>query len=270
MDRPSWLADLFELTVVVDDGDPESLAYRESVVYERGEIVGRDRGQYRMEYLRVPPNVRLAAPPEVIEAAEVVATSAGTLLTVPVPPVLEGDPRAVTAVVPRVVFPEAGAGGVPTQVTFPTHLITSELDPEVVSTGIADPPTPHGFTPATCTAGRTEWNRDADGAYPAHLPHGLFRRWSDTLRDEGPVRVFRSHEEINQPARSRESFELRSDGVFVDFVLAPNDTVVPVAGRWKTTGPFTLEVGEFEDDAARPRTLELASYVGNELKIYAA
>lgn len=270
MDAPQWLANLFQLTVVVDDGDPDSLAFRETVLYELGDGAGRDRGQYRMEYLRVPANVRVLPPPEVIGPAHAIVTMAGTLVTMPIPPPLEGEDRAVTGLLPRVVFPEVGAGGVPTHVTFETRLISSAWDPQLVSTGIADPETPLAFSPARCTASRTEWNRDADGSYPAELPHDIFRRWTDTRQDEGDVRVFRPHGEVTEPARFRESFEIRADGAFIDFVLGPNDAVVPLAGRWRATGPFTMEVGSFQDGSGQARTLELASYQGTVLKIRAA
>ena len=232
MDAPQWLANLFQLTVVVDDGDPESLAFREAVLYELGDGAGRGRGQYRMEYLRVPANVRVLPPPEVIAPAHAIVTMAG--------------------------------------VTFETRLISSAWDPQLVSTGIADPETPLVFNPATCTASRTEWNRDADGSYPAELPSDIFRRRTDTRQDEGDIRVFRPHGEVTEPARFRESFEIRADGAFIDFVLGPNDAVVPLAGRWRTTGPFTLEVGSFENGSGQARTLELASYQGTVLKIRAA
>lgn len=267
MNGPERNANLFLLTAVVDDGNPKSLAFRETVVYEFGDAAGSHRGQYRMEYLRVPANVRLMAPPEVIAAAEAISTRAGTVITMPVPPPLEGEDHAVSVLIPRVVFPEVGAGGVPTQVTFETRLISSPLDPEFVSTGIADPATPYGFTTSRCTASRTEWNLEPDGSYAAELPHGIFRRWSDTNQDEGGLRVFRPPEDITEPARFRESFEIRSDGVFVDYPIAPNDAVVPVSGRWRTIGPFTMDVGHFEDDAAPARTLELALYEGRVLKI---
>ncbi len=264
---PRWLANLFRLLHVVDDGSPDSVAYRESVLYELGDTVGSERARYRVEYLRVPPDVRLAAPPDVIAPAAAVNTVAGTLVSVAVSPFLDGEDRLVTALLPRVEFPEMGAGGVPTQVTFDTHLVFSPDDPHVVASGIADPAGPHGFAPTRCTAGRTEWDRDADGSYPADFPGGLFRRWSDILQDEAGLRVFHPTEKVTTPARFRESFEIRADGVFIDFVLAPDDAVVPVAGQWRTTGPFTLDVGNFEDAGAAPRTLEVAYFETDVLKI---
>ena len=269
MGAPRRLADLFQLTRVVDDGKPDSVASRESVVFQLDDTGARHRARYRLEYLRVPPDVRLAPPPDLIAPAQSVRTSAGALTTIAVP-TFGGEDQAVSALLPRVEFPEVGAGGVPSQVTFDTHLVYSELDPHLVATGVAHHAEPHGFGPARCTAGRTEWSRGPDGSYPAELPHGMFRKWSDTHQDQDGQRVFHPAEEVTAPARFRESFELRPDGVFVDFVLAPNDAVIPVSGRWRTTGPFKLEVGDFADTAATPRTVELSYYESDVLKIRSA
>lgn len=120
---------------------------------------------------------------------------------------------------------------------------------------------------ANCTAGRLERSRNPDGSYPGELPHGIFRKWSDTQQDERGLRVFRPAEEVTALARFRESFDIRPDGLFFDFVPAPNDAVVAVSGRWRTTGPFTLDVADFDDTAATARTLELAYFDGEVLKI---
>lgn len=66
------------------------------------------------------------------------------------------------------------------------------------------------------------------------------------------MRVYRPKGHRFPPARGRDGFEVKADGVFVAHEIAPTDGTEKIAGRWEWRGPDLLLV-TFKD--AKPRAV---------------
>jgi hypothetical protein len=80
-------------------------------------------------------------------------------------------------------------------------------------------------------------------AQPKPLPDALFKRWVHSQEEDTPtVKVFRPRGYDFPPARGRQGFEVRKNGEFVQYDIAPADGSRAIPGRWKNIGKSTIEV----------------------------
>ena len=75
------------------------------------------------------------------------------------------------------------------------------------------------------------------------LPDPLFKRWVHSFEeDKNGVKVYRPAGYEFPPARGREGFEIRKNGDFIQYDIAPGDGSRPVAGRWKRSAAGAIRV----------------------------
>ena len=71
------------------------------------------------------------------------------------------------------------------------------------------------------------------------LPQTLFQRWTESHEENaGDVRVYHPDSYAFPPARGRRGIELREDGTFIHYGIAPEDGTMSVNGEWKVLSGF--------------------------------
>ncbi len=71
----------------------------------------------------------------------------------------------------------------------------------------------------------------------------LFQHWIHSFEDDtDSYKAYRPAAYAFPPARGREGFELKKDGNFTFYAIAPTDGSQAIAGTWKLTGKRTLSI----------------------------
>jgi hypothetical protein len=99
------------------------------------------------------------------------------------------------------------------------------------------------------------------------LPPALFKRWIHSREeDTGDVSVYRSSNYPFPPVRGRTGFEIRANGDFIAYDIAPTDGWLSVLGHWETREMNEIRVS-FDDRRRTPLTLHIVSCDQEMLKI---
>ncbi len=102
---------------------------------------------------------------------------------------------------------------------------------------------------------------------PAKLPAGVFRHWVHSYEeDAGGVQVYRPAGYKFPPSRGRAGFEIKRDGSFVDYPIAPADGNEKVPGTWRLDESGRVVV-TFRDRRREPRVFRVVECDGKVLKI---
>ena len=97
-------------------------------------------------------------------------------------------------------------------------------------------------------------------------PRELFRHWIHSREeDAGGVTVYRPSIWDFPPARGRRGFEVKPDGGFVRYDIAPADGVRAVVGLWTIAGPGRVAVSF--DDPRENYTLEILACDATVLRV---
>jgi hypothetical protein len=84
------------------------------------------------------------------------------------------------------------------------------------------------------------------------LPSCLFARWVNSHEeDEADLKVYRPYGTKFPPARGRTGFEIRPNGEFVQYGIAPTDGSRQVMGHWEIVDANTFQV-TFGDPQRQP------------------
>lgn len=95
---------------------------------------------------------------------------------------------------------------------------------------------------------------------------GLFKHWIHSREeDTESVKVYRPSNYDFPPSRGREGFDLKENGEFVQYGIAPTDRPQTVKGQWKAEGA-KIEA-HFEDQKSKPQTLSILSCDEDILRI---
>lgn len=69
------------------------------------------------------------------------------------------------------------------------------------------------------------------------IPEGLYGAWVHSHEeDTAEARVFRPHGYDFPPSRGREGFEVKANGQFIHYAIAPTDGTVSREGTWVMEG----------------------------------
>jgi hypothetical protein len=99
------------------------------------------------------------------------------------------------------------------------------------------------------------------------LPKALFTDWRHSHEEDSPdVKVFRPSSYKFPRSRGRVGFEIKKNGEFVQYEIAPTDGLAKRTGRWKAEGKDTITVA-FDGADAKPLTIKIASLQDQVLKI---
>ena len=99
------------------------------------------------------------------------------------------------------------------------------------------------------------------------LPGALFRMWFHSREeDAGGTMVYRPAEYEFPPARGRRGLEIKANGSFVLYEIAPTDGGLPVPGRWEALGADVIRM-RFDDRQRAPFVLHIVSCTKHMLKV---
>jgi hypothetical protein len=99
-----------------------------------------------------------------------------------------------------------------------------------------------------------------------NVPPELLREWTHSHEEDGKdVQVFRPQGYHFPPSRGRIGFEIKKDGEFVLYDIAPADGSEKVLGRW--TAPDKNKIQVRFDDAAKSFTMSIISLDKDILKV---
>ena len=99
------------------------------------------------------------------------------------------------------------------------------------------------------------------------LNEKIFKHWVHSHEEEEEdVRVYRPSNYKFPLSRGREGFEIKSNGEFISYDIAPADGTDIVNGGWEEEGPNNLKVS-FPGKLKKLRTLNIVSCEDNVLKV---
>ncbi len=99
------------------------------------------------------------------------------------------------------------------------------------------------------------------------LPSEIFKHWVHSYEeDTEDVEVYRPRGHDFPPSRGRTGFEIRKNGEFVQYDIAPTDGLQRVMGHWKAEGTDRIEVS-LESPFRRSSILNIESCDKDILKI---
>ena len=100
------------------------------------------------------------------------------------------------------------------------------------------------------------------------VPPEVFKNWIHSHEeDKGGVQVYRTQDFKFPPARGRDGFEIKKDGVFIDHPIAPADGNETVPGQWEAAGEGKIKVTFPKKPDRKPFTLEIVSCDGMVLRV---
>jgi hypothetical protein len=112
----------------------------------------------------------------------------------------------------------------------------------------------------TCKA--TEWPIDKDS-----LPQEIYKYWSHSYEENGKEwKAYRPDDFDFPPSRGREGFEIKKNGLFLFYQIAPTDGLLTIEGAWETTEKDIVKVTFVEKDHA-PMVFKIISIENDLLKI---
>ena len=99
------------------------------------------------------------------------------------------------------------------------------------------------------------------------LPKALFTEWRHSHEEDKPgVKVFRPSSYKFPRSRGRTGFDIKQNGDFVQYEIAPTDGLAKKTGRWKAAGKDAITVS-FPGLEAKPVTIKIISLEDGVLKI---
>jgi hypothetical protein len=102
---------------------------------------------------------------------------------------------------------------------------------------------------------------------PYSLPEELFNHWIHSHEeDTKDIRVFRPSTYDFPRSRVRRGFEIKKNGEFVEYRIAPTDALLKLSGHWKLVEKNKITV-EFDDKEIEPYTITIISIDQYMLKI---
>ena len=91
------------------------------------------------------------------------------------------------------------------------------------------------------------------------LPKEIYKHWIHSHEeDTNEEKVFRPSSYDFPLSRGREGFEIKDNGEFIKYSIAPDDRSKKVVGHWKPEGPDKILV-YFDDPKIEPCTLDIKS-----------
>jgi hypothetical protein len=95
----------------------------------------------------------------------------------------------------------------------------------------------------------------------------IFKHWVHSREeDKEGTKVYRPSDYDFPPARGRKGFEIKEDGEFIKYEIAPDDRLKPVVGHWKEMGEDKIRV-EFEGAEQESFTLDIVSVDDRTLNV---
>ena len=105
------------------------------------------------------------------------------------------------------------------------------------------------------------------GEAPAVLPAAIYQRWRHSHEEDTEgMEVYRPASHEFPPALGRQGFEIKPDGEFVAYLIAPGDGTREVQGRWTASDSEVLTV-QLEGERAAPYSLRVISVGADKLVI---
>lgn len=99
------------------------------------------------------------------------------------------------------------------------------------------------------------------------VPEALFGTWVHSHEEDTPeARVFRPHGFDFPPSRGREGFEIKANGDFIHYGIAPADGTLSREGKWVMEGGKTMKVSFAQGEPAGME-MELLEVSQDMLKI---
>ena len=127
----------------------------------------------------------------------------------------------------------------------------------------SDPRNLFPISNVTASSGGSSLEQDSA---PDQLPRAIFKRWVHSHEeDTEEVKVFRPANYRFPRSRGRSGFEIREDGTFLLYAIAPTDGLRTIRGTWKLTGPQTV-VASFDDERIVSYSMKIISSSEDVLK----
>ena len=99
------------------------------------------------------------------------------------------------------------------------------------------------------------------------LPSELFQRWRHSFEEDvEDLTIYRPSDYAFPPARGRAGIEFLAYGGFIDWVIAPTDTLQSVHGQWRIKDDRFIRI-DFEANASNPFLLEIVECSNSVLKL---
>lgn len=102
---------------------------------------------------------------------------------------------------------------------------------------------------------------------PNELPLVIFQHWIHSYEEDATdAKVYRPSHYNFPPSRGRSGFEIRKNGEFINYGIAPTDGIRKVGGRWKAEGTNIIRV-YLEDPKQKSYVMKILSCDENVLRI---
>jgi hypothetical protein len=99
------------------------------------------------------------------------------------------------------------------------------------------------------------------------MPKAIFKRWIHSHEEDTEgKKVFRPYGTSLPRSRGRMGFELKADGGFILYAIAPTDGIEAIQGKWRMTEPNVV-VATLNDETIRSYSFQILSCEENLLTI---
>lgn len=99
------------------------------------------------------------------------------------------------------------------------------------------------------------------------LPKELFNHWIHSHEDDTKdIRAFRPSSYNFPRSRVRQGFEIKKNGEFVEYRIAPTDALLQLSGHWKPVEENKIAI-EFDDKEIKPYLITIVSVDKYMLKV---
>lgn len=101
----------------------------------------------------------------------------------------------------------------------------------------------------------------------SELKPAIFKHWVHSHEeDTTDIKVYRPHDHRFPRSRGRRGFEIKENGEFIRYDIAPDDRIKRVQGHFKVEGRNRFHIF-FEDPKFKSYTMNIVSLSENVLKL---